>query len=56
MNEEKPVCQRCRYYFVTWQADFPHGCKAFDMKSKTLPCLEVQIISKQDCLKFEPKV
>jgi len=49
-------CRRCQHYFVTWNPDTPHGCRAFGFRSKQLPCLEVRSASGQSCLKFELKV
>jgi|YNPBryantNP2012_1023418.scaffolds.fasta_scaffold01218_16 hypothetical protein len=49
------ICHRCKYYFVTWEKQTPHGCKAFGFKSLRLPALEVKLISKEDCHAFEDK-
>jgi len=52
---EPPKCGQCKHYFITWNPDFPHGCRAFGFKSKVLPYLEVRSASQQSCLKFEAK-
>ena len=51
----KAPCLSCRYYFVTWDANRPYGCKAFKFKSAILPCYDVQIVSNLNCLKYEAK-
>jgi hypothetical protein len=50
-----PNCLRCRHYFVTWQASFPHGCRLFQMKSKLLPSKEVLATSGTHCQAYQPK-
>ena len=51
--EKIPECRSCRHYFVTYEARWPHGCRAFDMKSKRLPCLEVAANSGERCHGWE---
>jgi len=46
---------RCRFYFVTWDAQFPFGCRAFGFKSRIPPYREVYASSGEQCLKFEPR-
>ncbi|WP_239616715.1 uracil-DNA glycosylase [Cohnella mopanensis] len=48
-------CMKCRYYFVTWDPNFPRGCKAFGFKSHTMPSLTVLSSSGKACMNFEPK-
>ena len=50
------VCYSCRHFFVTWQERYPYGCKAFNMKSKTLPCLKVFQESRKNCLYYQTKI
>jgi hypothetical protein len=45
-------CRECRYYLVTWDRSFPHGCRAHKFKSKKLPALEVFEASGLQCLLF----
>lgn len=53
---DRSLCRQCKYYYVTWDPQYPHGCRGFDMKSKKHPALIVQESSGQRCLMFEPKV
>ncbi|MFS8629776.1 MAG: uracil-DNA glycosylase [Bacillales bacterium] len=55
MKKKRINCFQCRYFYVTWDPNFPRGCKAFGFKTKTLPSVEVLRASGQECLKFEPK-
>ncbi len=49
-------CHQCQYYFVTWEQAKPHGCKAFNFKSKILPSMVVQQNSGQACEVYKPKI
>ncbi|QDF28901.1 hypothetical protein [Halarcobacter anaerophilus] len=53
--EQRIICQKCKYYFVTWQPSKPHGCKAYGFKSKLIPSLVVKRSSGRDCSFFELK-
>lgn len=49
-------CHNCRYYFVTWKQQFPHGCRAMGFKSRRYPIDEVRsALRGADCLLYEPK-
>ncbi|MCX6073700.1 MAG: uracil-DNA glycosylase [Campylobacterales bacterium] len=52
---QKIICQKCHYYFVTWEAHQPHGCKAYGFKSKVLPSQVVLSSSGKPCTFFDPK-
>ena len=42
-------CQTCQYYYVTWNPSTPHGCKAYEFKSKKQPSKVVFQSSGEDC-------
>ncbi len=48
-------CRRCIYYFVTWEASKPHGCKSYGFKSPQIPSLVVFQSSGIDCHMFKEK-
>lgn len=52
---ERVECFKCRYFFITWDPNFPKGCKAYQFKTKQLPAIEVKKASGQTCLRFEKK-
>jgi hypothetical protein len=55
-EEEIPAwCGECKHYYVTWDKDFPYGCKAMGFKSRTYPAQEVRNASRMDCQVFEKK-
>jgi hypothetical protein len=48
-------CHKCEHYYVTWDKNFPHGCKAMKFKSKRLPSIEVRVSSHRECLLYKEK-
>lgn len=50
-----PNCRACEHYYITWDENFPYGCKALHFKSKHLPRLDVKESSGTDCLFFSAK-
>jgi hypothetical protein len=49
-------CHRCRHYFVTWDEDFPHGCRRMGFKSRRYPGDEVRrTMNGRECRLFESK-
>jgi len=52
---DRIVCQKCKYYYVTWIQAQPHGCKAYGFKSKKLPSMVVKQSSGVDCKFFDLK-
>jgi hypothetical protein len=50
-----PNCRACKHYYITWDEDFPYGCKAMRFKSKRLPHLDVLESSGTHCLLFVAK-
>ncbi|GIQ67916.1 uracil-DNA glycosylase [Xylanibacillus composti] len=54
-SAERPNCTYCAYYYVTWDARFPRGCKAYGFKSREWPTAAVLRASGQPCLQYTPK-
>jgi hypothetical protein len=49
-----PNCHDCISYDVTWDSDFPHGCKMFEFKRRDgLPSLSVYKATGCHCLFFK---
>lgn len=48
-------CRRCLYYYVTWEAGKPHGCKAYGFKSAQIPSMVVFKSSGSECSMFTEK-
>ncbi|HJE02795.1 MULTISPECIES: uracil-DNA glycosylase [Arcobacteraceae] len=53
--QKRVVCQKCIHYFVTWEQNKPHGCKAYGFKSQVLPSIVVKNSSQDDCNLFVKK-
>lgn len=53
--DSKIICQKCLYYYVTWEQNQPHGCKAYGFKSRLIPSIVVKNSSKQECSFFKLK-
>ena len=51
------VCHKCVYYHVTWDKNFPHGCRGFGFKSRQMPSVVVRSNSSgTNCLLFKEKI
>jgi hypothetical protein len=49
-------CLSCKFYFITYDTQKPHGCRAMGFKSRQLPHLVVQQTSSGvPCLKYQKK-
>ena len=55
MSIEKINCHKCKYYYVTWEAGMPHGCKFFGFKSRQIPSAVVHQSSGKACQGYEDK-
>jgi hypothetical protein len=53
--EKRIICQKCVYYFVTWEIGKPHGCKAYGFKSQLIPSITVKRSSGDNCNFFTLK-
>ncbi|MEK3806810.1 uracil-DNA glycosylase [Bacillus sp. FSL H8-0547] len=55
MNVQQINCLKCAHYYVTWDRQFPNGCRAFGFKSAARPSAEVKKSSGENCLKYTLK-
>lgn len=53
--QERIICQKCKYYYVTWVPNTPHGCKAYGFKSKQIPSQVVKRSSGMECSFYDKK-
>ena len=50
-------CYKCEHYYVTWDENFPHGCRALGFKSTQLPGTVVRRTTPTiECLSFKEKI
>lgn len=56
-REKKKInCMKCEHFYITWDAGFPNGCKAYSFKTKQLPSVDVFTSSGIDCQLYEGKL
>lgn len=46
-------CYGCRHFFITWDKEFPYGCRKMEFRSKRLPSDDVIEADGQRCLARE---
>jgi hypothetical protein len=54
-REVKIDCLTCGSFYITWDKDFPSGCRAMGFKSKQMPSAVVYQSSGMPCQRFEQK-
>jgi len=55
LDPAPPVCRKCLYYIVTWDAHAPHACSALGFKSVKPPSLVVYENSGLNCQLFRER-
>lgn len=55
MNLERIDCKKCGYFYITWEARFPNGCRLFRIKSKQIPSIVVYKSTGTRCENFVQK-
>lgn len=56
MKEQQKInCFKCKYFYTTWDARFPRGCKAYGFKTQQMPADYVIRASGEPCMKYEEK-
>ena len=55
MKEGRIDCFDCKHFFVTWDKNFPRGCRVLGFKCREIPSQVVHQASGIQCLKFEKK-
>ena len=48
-------CFACVSFFVTYEPNFPYGCRAMGFKSREMPSLSVYASSGMACQMFSPR-
>jgi len=54
-EQAKVNCYKCKYFYITWDTNFPRGCRLLGFKSRGIPSADVFNSSGIPCLSFEPK-
>ncbi|MBU0599231.1 uracil-DNA glycosylase [bacterium] len=48
-------CQKCNYFKITWDKNFPYSCKVLGFKTKKCPYQVVYESSGVECMFFKAK-
>ena len=48
-------CNKCKYFYITWDPRFPRGCKYFGFKSADMPSVAVYTSTGLQCIVYEEK-
>jgi hypothetical protein len=48
-------CFLCEYFYITYERNFPYGCRIIGFKSRQLPSIDVYANSSMDCGLFSAK-
>lgn len=53
-----PFCPHCLHYRLTYEADRPHACLEWDIKTVQMPSLELRLATGHDCPQWtdNPKI
>jgi len=54
-KEGRINCFHCRHFYITYDTNFPYGCRAAGFRSHVLPAEEVFISSGMHCLLYVEK-
>lgn len=49
-------CKKCQFFYITWDKNFPYGCRLYEIKSKTTPDVQVLVNTGIACLGYQPKI
>ena len=52
-DSSRANCYGCRHFFITWDKEFPYGCRKMEFRSKRLPSDDVIEADGQRCLARE---
>lgn len=52
---EKPVCHKCRHFYITWDKNTPNGCRLYGIKTRRNPSQVVMSATGTGCLGYEKK-
>jgi|TARA_B100000530_G_C15864025_1_gene450537 hypothetical protein len=55
MNKVEISCWNCKFFAISWDANYRYQCKQMGFKSNTLPSEQVKIIDNRECLAFKAK-
>ena len=51
-GEVRVNCFDCVHFYITWDKNFPRGCRALSFKGREMPCATVLSSSGIECQRF----
>ena len=48
-------CFTCQHFYITYDRNFPYGCRAVGFKSRLMPSKEMYVNSGIECLLYKEK-
>jgi hypothetical protein len=54
-ENERPNCFKCKYFYITWDKNFPNGCRIYGIKTRHIPSVVVLQATGEGCLGFDEK-
>lgn len=53
--ERRVDCFACKHFLVTYQPQWPYACRSFNIRSKSLPSIQILRTTGSLCNGFDPK-
>lgn len=53
--EKEVNCIKCQHYYITWDKNYPKGCRYFGFKGQIMPSQMVKSSSGEECKGFLAK-
>lgn len=50
-----PNCNKCKHFYITLDENRPRACKVFNIKSRSIPAIDVKRLTGYECPVFEEK-
>jgi hypothetical protein len=48
-------CMKCEHFYITWDKNYPRGCRSYGFKTQQLPSLVVYQSSGLPCMHYAEK-
>lgn len=53
MKDRAPDCLKCKHFYITWDNQFPRGCRVFSFKTPNWPSQDIYRNTGHHCPSFE---
>jgi len=55
MSNRRINCMKCEHYYITWDMNFPRGCRIYEFKTREWPSAVVYRSSGIPCMNYKEK-